>query len=70
VRRFDSGVQAYGLLTIAKEPTAKERIDYLVRRRFPHSYLLKIPPSISLSIREPPPDTRDLRVAVEAFTKS
>lgn len=54
---------------MAKEPTAKERIDYLVGRRFPLSYLLKIPPSISLSSRGPPPDTRELRVAVEAFSK-
>jgi hypothetical protein len=54
---------------MAKEPTARERIDYLVGRRFPLSYLLKIPPSISLGSREPPSDTRELRKAVEAFTK-
>src|SRR5262245_44110124 len=52
---------------MAKEPTAKERVDYLVGRRFPLSYLLKIPPSISLSSRGPPPDTRELRKSVEAF---
>jgi hypothetical protein len=54
---------------MAKEPTAKERIDYLVRRRFPHWYLLKIPTSFSLGGGGPPPDTRELRIAIEAFTK-
>lgn len=54
---------------MAKEPTATERIGYLIGRRFPLSYLLKIPPSISLSSSGPPADTRELRVAVEAFSQ-
>jgi hypothetical protein len=40
-------------------------MGYLVKRRFPLSYLLNIPPS--LSGRGPPPDTRELRKSVEAF---
>jgi hypothetical protein len=51
---------------MAKQPTTAERIDYLVGRRFPLSYLLKIPPSSSSA---PPPDTRELRIAVEAFRR-
>jgi hypothetical protein len=54
---------------MAKEPTATERIDYLVGRRFPLSYLLKIRPSVSLSSRAPSPDTRELRIVVEAFRR-
>jgi hypothetical protein len=50
---------------MAKELTAKERVDYLVGRRFPLSYMLNIPPS--LSSRGPPPDTRQLRTKVEGF---
>lgn len=53
---------------MAKEPTAQERIDYLVNRRFPLAYMLQLRPTYSLS-GGPPPDTRDLRIAVEAFRK-
>jgi hypothetical protein len=52
---------------MANEPTAKERIEYLMRRRFPLSYMLNISPS--LSSRGPPPDTRGLQTAVDAFTQ-
>jgi len=59
----------YAPQAMAKEPTAAERIDYLVGRRFPLAYMLKIPPSISLSSRGPSPDTRELRISVEAFRR-
>jgi len=46
---------------MTEDPTPKERVDYLVKRRFPLSYLLNIPPGGSLQ------DTRELRKAVEEF---
>ena len=50
---------------MANQTTTKDRVDYLVKRRFPLSYLLNIP--LSVSSRGPPPDTRELRKSVEAF---
>jgi hypothetical protein len=50
---------------MAKQPSTRERIDYLISRRFPLSYLLNIAPS--LSSRGPPPDTRQLRTEVDSF---
>lgn len=32
---------------MANQVTTKDRVDYLVKRRFPLSYLLNIPPSLS-----------------------
>jgi hypothetical protein len=53
---------------MAKQLTAKDRIDYLVLRRFPLAYLLKIAPSLGRD-SGPPPDTRQLRAEVEKFGK-
>jgi hypothetical protein len=53
-------------MAMAKQLTPKERIDYLVRRRFPLAYMLNIPPSIGTG-RGPPPDTRQLRIEVDGF---
>jgi hypothetical protein len=50
---------------MANQVTTNDRVDYLVKRRFPLSHLLNIPPS--LSSRGPPPDTRELRKSVAAF---
>lgn len=47
-----------------KEVNTRERVDYLVKRRYPLSHLLNIPP---ISGRGPPPDTRELRKSVDAF---
>jgi len=54
-------------LGMPKQLSTTERIDYLIGRRFPLSYLLKIRPSVSLSSSAPPPDTRELRIAVGTF---
>ena len=51
---------------MANQVTTKDRIDYLIKRRFPLSYLLSIMPSISRGAG-PAPDTRQLRQDVDAF---
>jgi hypothetical protein len=51
---------------MTKQLTAEQRVDYLVQRRFPRAYMLNIPPSIGTG-RGAPPDTRQLRVAVDGF---
>jgi len=50
---------------MAKQFFHNEGIDYLVRRRFPLSSLLNVGPSLGSG--GPPPDTRELRIAVDAF---
>jgi hypothetical protein len=51
---------------MANQLTVKDRIDYLVQRRFPLAYMLSIRPSIASS-NAPLPDTRQLRSEIETF---
>jgi hypothetical protein len=53
-------------MSALQAPTLKQRIDYLVLRRFPNAGQLKIPVSIGPGTRYVP-DTRKLRADVEAY---
>jgi hypothetical protein len=50
-------------------PTDKDRIEYLILRRYPGARMLKFPPSLSASIgsRGCYPDTRELKANVGAY---